>query len=348
LTIRPGSDQWALRAREAGFNRAAVVDARLLSPWSARIQEERRNGSLDRDSLRGHEWRWVEDPGSWTSSRSLLVCCLSCLRDEPDDPSTSGDPHALIAPFARAHYYRSAILRLRPLAARLEEELELPRGSIRLFSNSRIPEKPLLAATGLGTFGRNGLCLVPGLGSLFIIAGAVIPISSTGSPAAAGEAPRGMCGACTLCMEACPTRAIVAPGVVDPDRCLQGWAGTAADLPDGLRAAWGARLYGCQECQSACPHNRGLREKALPAPGEIGPGVPLRDFLQRDDAGRAAALRGTALGMSWISPEALLRNALVAAGSRGDTVVREDVARHAGSESRLIRGAAAWALDRLG
>jgi epoxyqueuosine reductase len=348
LASRPGNDQLALLARRAGFNRAAVVDPRLLPPWAGRIQALRRKGGLDREQFNGLGWGWIEDPGSWAASHSILICCLSCLRDEPDDPSVSGDPHALIAPFARAHYYRSAILLMRPLAAHLEAEWGFPRGSIRLFSNSRIPEKPLLAATGMGSYGRNGLCLVPGLGSLFIIAGAVIPVPSVGGQAAIADEPRDMCGSCSRCIEACPTGAIVEPGVVDPARCLQGWAGIAADLPDGFRDAWGARLYGCQACQSACPHNSGLTEPARPAPGEIGPGIPLRVFLRRDARERREGFRGTALGMSWISDEALLRNALIAAGNRGDAAARGEVARHARSGSPLIQGTARWALDRLG
>jgi epoxyqueuosine reductase len=346
LAHPPDTDQWTLRARGAGFDRAAVVDPRLLASCAGRIQALRRTGALEGERFHGHEWGWIEDPDAWAATHSILICCLSCLRDEPDDPSVPGEPYALIAPFARAHYYQSTILLLRPLAARLEEEHGLPRGSIRLFSNSRLPEKPLLAATGMGSHGRNGLCLVPGLGSLFVIAGAVIPVPSSVDPAVA--APHDACGACSLCMESCPTGAIVEPGVVDPERCLQGWAGAAADLPDGFRDAWGARLYGCQECQSVCPHNKGLAEPARPAPGEVGPGIPIRGFLRRSARERREGFRGTALGMPWISGEALLRNALTAAGNRGDAAVRGDVEPHARSEVPFIRSAARWALERLG
>ncbi|MGA2976555.1 MAG: 4Fe-4S double cluster binding domain-containing protein [Spirochaetia bacterium] len=347
LIGNPGFDRLAILAREAGFQRAAVVDQRLLRPWARRIQSLRRQGSLDREPLRGLEWDWILDPSSWSGSQSILVCCMSCFRSEPDDLSLPGDPHALVAPFARAHYYRSAQHLLRGLAARLEREFGIPWRASRLFSNSRIPEKPLLAATGIGTYGRNGCCLVPGLGSLFIIAGAVIPIASRDLPPADAEPVADPCGSCEMCMKACPVQAIVEPGVVDPDRCLQGLAGTARPMPDGLRETWGTRLYGCQECQSACPHNRALNEPAPAAVGEIGPSISLRRLLRLDAEEWKDLFRGTAMGVSWISHEALLRNTLVAAGNRRDASLRDDVGRHAHCSSPMIRDTALWALSRL-
>jgi epoxyqueuosine reductase len=343
----PIAEELSRRALAAGFNRAAVVRPGLLAARGDALRQARRGGAMTGGWFDAFQWEWAEDPGSWRGSRSILACCLSCRRVEPDDRSTPGDPHGLIAPFARAHYYRSAVLRLGPLAARLERERGLPRGSIRLLSNSRVPEKPLLEATGLAARGGNGLCLVPGLGSLFVIALAVIPEPSP-ADAPGVEPAADPCGSCRRCAEACPTRAIVAPGVVDPGRCLQGWAGAAAPLPAALRDAWGARLYGCHECQRACPLNAGLSEPALPAPGELGPSIPLRAFLEGEPAARARLLHGSALSLRWIAPDALLRNALTAAGHRGDPAARAAVSAHAGSAADCVRDAARWALDRLG
>jgi epoxyqueuosine reductase len=110
---------------------------------------------------------------------------------------------------------------------------------------------------------------------------------------------------------------------------------------------WGARLYGCQDCQSACPHNGGLREAAPPATGEIGPGVPLRAFLAEDAGERKLRFRRTALGMSWIADDALLRNALVAAGNSRDASIRALVERHASDGPESVSRAARWALGKL-
>lgn len=107
------------------------------------------------------------------------------------------------------------------------------------------------------------------------------------------------------------------------------------------------RLYGCQDCQSVCPRNKGLKEIAAPAVGEIGPSVSLRDYLSEDADQRKRRFRGTALGMSWIPGEALLCNALIAAGNRGDASLRAQVQEHAAHGGDMVRAAAGWALDRL-
>jgi len=352
--MSPGDSVLAL-AREAGFHRAGMVDPRFVIPLARRARALQTRGFLDQGAFDGLEWDWLFEPERWSETSSLLVCCLSCARHEPDDLSSPGDPHALIAPFARANYYRTAMGMLRGLARRLEEERGIPRASLRLFSNSRIPEKPLLVASGLAAYGRNGLALVPGLGSLFVIGGAVIPLPSAelrSTPASRYSAdfaqPVGdLCGSCTRCVSACPVGAIEEPGLVTPGRCLQGLAGAAVPLEPHVMELWGSRLYGCQECQAACPHNRGLTEKAPPGIGELGPSVSIRRILSQDAAGLKEWFRGTAMGMSWVSGNALLRNALIAAGNRRDPALRGDVEQFNASPEPMLRQTALWALERM-
>ncbi len=148
-------------------------------------------------------------------------------------------------------------------------------------------------------------------------------------------------------MTACPAGAIVEPGVVDPERCLQGNAGAAVPLEPHTMELWGCRLYGCQVCQEVCPHNRVLTEEARPAEGELGPSVSLRRVLSLDAAGLKEWFRGTAMGMSWVAGNALLRNALIAAGNRGDPAVKTDVERFIPSDEPLLSRTALWAWEKL-
>jgi epoxyqueuosine reductase len=344
--MSPGDSVLAL-AREAGFHRAGWVDPRFVIPLARRARALRTNGFLDQGAFEGLEWDWIFEPERWSETSSLLVCCLSCARHEPDDLSRPGDPHALIAPFARANYYRMAMGMLRGLARRLEEVRGIPRASIRLFANSRIPEKPLLVASGLAAYGKNGLALVPGLGSMFVIGGAVIPLPSVELRPAPAQSVGDLCGSCSRCMSACPVRAIEEPGLVSPGRCLQGLAGSAVPLEPRVMELWGSRLYGCQECQAACPHNRGLSEAAPPGIGELGPSVSIRKILSYDAVGLKEWFRGTSMGMSWVSGNALIRNALIAAGNKGDPAVQADVNRFTASSEPMLRLTARWALERI-
>jgi len=334
-------------AREAGFHRAGFVDPFRLRPLLQRMRHVLRPDKVAQEHLRGMEWDWILEPDSWSRSHSILVCCLSCHRNDPVHSLPADGPHGLIAPFARAHYYKTAVRMLRTVRLRLERELGIPRSSIRLFSNSRIPEKPLLASSGIGAYGRNSLLLVPGLGSNFVIAGAVIPggvaPDNAGSAAFNGDP----CGNCRRCMTACPTGALSEPFVIDSTRCLQSLAGSTHPFPDFAREAWGTRLYGCQDCQDACPHNAALRVAAPAADGEIGAGISLRLFLGMSPAERASLLKETALGVSWLPVEALLRNALVAAGNSGDPELSGVIETYCANESPLLREAAQWARARL-
>jgi epoxyqueuosine reductase len=345
-TDGPAEDSVLAPARAAGFAAAGIVDPRLLDPWAGRLRELRASGFLDRESFAGLEWDWVLRPSAWSSLATVLVCCLSCAPSGPDDLSTPGDPHALIAPFARAHHYRVAVRMLGDVARRIEGDLGLERGAVRPFSNSRIPEKPLLIASGLAAYGRNGLAIVPHLGSLFVIAGLVIPVPTDMLLESARVPAPSPCGSCTRCIDSCPVGAIVGEGRVDPLRCIQAMAGTPAELSPEVMARWGSRLYGCQDCQSVCPRNRGVAAGPLSV-GEPGPSISIRGLLGQDAVTIKRWFRGTAMGMSWISGEALLRNALVAAGNSGDRGLEVDVSRFLSAASPMLQHTARWALERL-
>jgi epoxyqueuosine reductase len=275
---------------------------------------------------------------------SYLLAALSCFRSEPDDRSSPGDPHALLAPFARRNYYREAVRRLKRVAAQAAAGPALSRSGLRIFANSRLPEKALAAAAGLGFLGANSLLIAPELGSLLVIAGLFVPDDlGTDPPLAGGQEPGSRCGSCRACREACPVAALPGPGRLDPSRCLQALATHTSAWPAGAREAWSARLYGCQVCQEVCPFNRGLSRETVTELGALGPSVPLARLLAPAEASLKDLLRGTVLDMSWIPEEALLRNSLLAAGHRRDPAVLEMVRACGLASSPVVREAAAWA-----
>jgi epoxyqueuosine reductase len=331
-------------AREAGFSRAGFVDPVFLANRKEELEALLAKGWFEKEEFDGMELDWVLHPSEWAESRSILVCALSCFHPEPDDLSSPGEPHALIARFARRNYYAASVRLLRGVLLDAEEKLGIPARGARIFSNSRIPEKPMIAAAGLGSVGSNGLAIIPGLGSIFVIAGAVLPVSSSEIEPGAGAPLKDPCAACDLCLKACPVGAIASPGLVDPGRCLQGIAARRGLFPQDLREAWGSRLYGCEECQKVCPHNLAVAEAPDVPEGIIGPSVSLKDILAFDASGVKTRLKSTPMGASRISGETLLRNALIAAGNRGEGSLAPYIARHLESGSAEVRDAARWAL----
>ena len=143
---------------------------------------------------------------------------------------------------------------------------------------------------GIGWFGKNSLLLVPGAGSWFVLGSVVTdaPLrpSRPDGPAAHAEG----CGSCSRCMGACPTGALVSPGVLDARKCLAWLVQTPGTFPEEYRVALGDRIYGCDECQQVCPINKVADRRDPPPPrppasvgSADGSGVDLVELLGASD-----------------------------------------------------------------
>jgi epoxyqueuosine reductase len=205
---------------------------------------------------------------------------------------------------------------------------------------------------GIGWYGKNTNLLVPGQGSWFVLGGVVTdaPLPVASEPTADG------CGACHRCLPACPTGALVAPGVLDARRCLAWLVQAPGVFPVDYRTALGGRLYGCDDCQEVCPENQAAERAALAAGGhgfEPGPGdrptVDLLELLAAPDEELLARFG------RWYIPgrEAryLRRNALIALGNTADGhdgAVEAALCRALADADPLVRAHAVWAAHRLG
>jgi epoxyqueuosine reductase len=109
---------------------------------------------------------------------------------------------------------------------------------------------------GLGWQGKNGNIINPKYGSMFFIGLIITSISFTSN-----ETIKNMCGKCTACIESCPTNAIVAPKVVDSNKCIAYWTIEAKPdipIPDDIANSLNGWAYGCDICQDVCPWNKRL------------------------------------------------------------------------------------------
>jgi epoxyqueuosine reductase len=252
---------------------------------------------------------------------SALAAALSYGNQplEGETPSGGAVPPGAcgIAPFARRNYYREAVRRLQVLAAAFRARYGGTRSDYRIFCNSPAPEKPLAHACGLGALGRNSLIITPEAGSLIIIAAMTLPLAlETDEPIAAdGAFP--FCGACRReqppCKAACPTGAVRGDGKIERERCIQWYAsGNGVTVPPEVVRHWGRRLYGCTACQDACIQNRRHISGARTNEGPLPAYLDCRELIAAQDEELKARFKGTALGLSWLGPEGIRRNARLA------------------------------------
>ena len=277
-------------------------------------------------------------------ARSLVVGAWSYRREDPPPPPDADRPAGRVARYSWHDHYADLRAALGTMAGVLERDGW--RARVVADDNGLVDREAAYRA-GLGWYGKNANLLLPGMGSWFVL-GAVV--TDAPLPASAAPVPDG-CGACTRCLDACPTGAIVAPGVVDARRCLAWLVEAPGWFPAGLRAALGDRVYGCDDCQEVCPPNRAADRHAPPPPAapDDEAWVALVELLEASDADLVERFG------RWYIPRRqgryVRRNALVALGNVGDGSdprVVETLRGALTDPDPLIRGHAVWAAARLG
>jgi epoxyqueuosine reductase len=181
------------------------------------------------------------------------VICLARRYGRPPADEHADPPLArTIARYARGQDYHN---HLRKKVRRLAAFVRALGPDVRarpLVDVEPILERAWAARAGIGFVGKHGLVIVPGQGSLALLAEVVTTLAL---PADAPIAER--CGSCTRCLDACPTGAFVAPFVLDARRCISYFSIEAPGAATSeLEARAGDRLFGCDACQTACPFNR--------------------------------------------------------------------------------------------
>jgi epoxyqueuosine reductase len=215
-------------------------------------------------------------------------------------------------------------------------------------------ERTWAARAGLGFTGKNAMLISRRHGNWLFLAGILTRLDfAADAPVRNKFQERDvglLCGSCTRCLDACPTDAFAAPGVVDARRCISYQTiENKGVIPRELRAAIGNRIYGCDVCLEVCPWNRFAREGRrllLSARYDLAE-LTLADILALTPERFAEVFRRTPIKR--LKLVGLLRNACVVAGNSGDASLLPHLIRLATThESPLVRAHAVWAAYRLG
>ncbi|MEZ4261359.1 MAG: tRNA epoxyqueuosine(34) reductase QueG [Polyangiaceae bacterium] len=273
------------------------------------------------------------------------VVCLA--RRYPSDEGEGLARH--IARYARGRDYHNGVRKkLRKLAKVLRAmgTDDAPVAARPLCDEEPILERAWAARAGLGFVGKNGMLIVPGVGS-FVLLGEVV----TTAELEPGAPMRERCGSCVRCLDACPTGAFEAPFVLDPRKCVAYLTiEHRGAVEPALREGVGEHLFGCDDCQTVCPFNAGARAP-LPAGDPMQPHArwsdeTLASIATLDHAAFLRLREGSPVGRA--TREGLARNAALVLGNRADPSSRGALERAAADDaSEVVRDAASWALRRL-
>jgi epoxyqueuosine reductase len=250
---------------------------------------------------------------------------------------------AYIARYATGRDYHKVLRhRLEQLARRIEREI----GGFghRVYTDSApVMEVELAAKCGLGWRGKHTLLLARDAGSYFFL-GEIY----TDLPLPADAPVQDHCGSCSKCLDICPTGAIVAPYRVDARRCISYLTiELKGAIPLELRPLIGNRVYGCDDCQLACPWNRHAETSDEPD-FRVRHGlddVQLVELFSWNESRFRGCMAGSAIHR--IGFERWSRNLAVGLGNAPtSTAVVGALRSRADDPSPLVREHVAWALQR--
>jgi epoxyqueuosine reductase len=209
-----------------------------------------------------------------------------------------------------------------------------------------VQERVYAQYAGLGWIGKNTCLINQHLGSWLFLSAIICDLPLEPDAPATDH-----CGRCTLCIDACPTGAIVAPYQLDARRCLSYLTiEIKGPIPPEHRDAIGAHAYGCDICQDVCPWN-GKAAISLDHPWQPRPqldDVGLLDLWRLRDDDLRRALKGSPMKRAGV--RRLRRNLAVAIGNTGDRSAAAALRESHEETARdpLVQDHVAWALEKLG
>jgi epoxyqueuosine reductase len=321
------------RGRELGLDAVGVARAEPYADTERHIRERRARGlfgrmrfTTARPEVSCHPERLV--PGA----RTVVSAALCYWAPEPPRPLGRGR--------LPRYTWRDRYAELRERLGTLGRELG---GEHRVLvdANDHV-DREAAARAGVGFYGKNTMLITRRHGSWVVLGTLITTAELEPTPPLDTD-----CGACRICVDACPTGALDEPGVLDATRCLSYWTQAPEPIPVEYRAPLGAQVYGCDICQDVCPWNRGIEKRRAGDEADPAAHVDLVAWLEADGAELVDGMERLYVPRN--DPRWLRRNALVALGNVGeaDARTRGAVERHANGGDEMLAEHAGWALARL-
>ena len=237
-------------------------------------------------------------------------------------------------------YHNVLIERHRALENKIKEEFDGSRTKVYIDTGP-ILEKPLAQNAGLGWIGKHTNLITEDVGSYYFLSEILIDVALLQSEPATDR-----CGTCRSCIDICPTKAIVAPYVLDSRKCISYLTiELKGIIPLEFRKAIGNHIYGCDDCQIVCPWNSFAVKTNEEAFHERDGSRQLIELMRMDDEAFRKRFKKSPVKRS--KRRGLLRNVAVALGNSGNLAAVSSLTDALFDYEPLIRAHAVWALGEL-
>ena len=341
------TDQLLTLGRNSGLHQVGVASAEVLHRARQALNERKSQGLHNQMQFTYRNPNRSTDPtAALPSAKSVIVGALSYSTQMPEQPEKLS---ARVARYVWSDYYAQLRDSLRQIAKQLESD---SFRAVVLADDNSIVDREVAYQAGLGWFGKNSNLLIAGAGSYFVL-GCVV----TNASLVVAEKPvEDGCGSCRRCLDNCPTQAIIAPGVIDANKCLAWLLQKPGVFDRDFRVALGDRLYGCDDCQEVCPptvrfekRTSVIADEPVKHDDRANAWVSVQKILLADDESLLKEF-----GAWYIAnrdPKWLRRNALVILGNIGDAddkLVVELLQKYCNHGDAILRSHAVWAAARLG
>ena len=335
--------------REAGFDAIGATSAKPFPELIPRLEDYEKRG---RTGFEHADIAARVDPKTWfPPARSLISVAMAYLTDEGrklarSHPQKGWHGHVTVYSYGE-DYHQVMVAKMRHLVALIEAELGTKIESKTAIDTAPLVDRRVAERAGIGWVGKNCMFFTPEYGSFVFLGTLAVDIEVESVRTELEQ----KCGSCTLCLDACPTGALLAPGVIDATRCLSYITQMKGVIPREFRAALGKRVWGCDTCQWACPENKAVTGSGH---GEYMPSSPAGELEFPDLAevlswtNRSFAKRYGHTAAAWRGLRTWQRNALIALGNTRSKEAVPLVTPFLNHERKELRISAIWALGRIG
>ncbi|MFY0543662.1 tRNA epoxyqueuosine(34) reductase QueG [Brevibacillus sp. H7] len=331
-------------AKKIGIDKIGFASADPFVELKQRLREHREKGYESGFEERDLEKR-TEPELILAGAKSIISIALAYPSKMENAPKS--EPGAYRGILSRSawgtdyhHVLREKLDKLTQFICQLEPNARVES----MVDTGALSDRAVAERAGLGWIGKNCALITPEFGS-WVYLGELV----TNLPLPPDTPVEEGCGDCNICVEACPTGALVQGGQLNAQKCVSFLTQVKDFIPDQYRAKIGNRLYGCDTCQTVCPKNKGkhfAHQEAFRPDPEIAKPLLLplltmgnKEFKEKFGASSA----------SWRGKKPIQRNAILALAHFKDKTAVPELIRLMENDPRpVIRGTAAWALGKIG